>query len=135
MYLCVTGLLILPIQSANTLRPELQTRGCAKCDVCNLQIQTAGIFLVGCPACNQNFKHFFCTITCSADQSLFTNVTSAQKAYDNNRTVVEAINVFVSDTYGQHFYNSCKVSAQLLFFAPQYALRCVQIHVIRYPHS
>ena len=92
-----------------------------KCCVCNVQIQTAGIFLVGCPACNQNFKHFFCTITCSADQSLFTNVTSAQKAYDNNKTVVEAIDVFVSDTYGQLFYNSCKVGAHLLSLA----LQCV----------
>ena len=74
-----------------------------------LQIQTAGIFLVGCPACNQNFKHFFCTLTCSPDQSLFTNVTSVQNAYDNNRTAVEAIDVFVADSYGQSFYDSCKV--------------------------
>lgn len=74
-----------------------------------MQIQTAGIFLVGCPACNQNFKHFFCTITCSPDQSLFTNVTSIQNAFDNNKTVVEAIDVFVADAYGKRFYDSCKV--------------------------
>lgn len=77
--------------------------------ICGVQIQTAGIFLVGCPACNQNFKHFFCTITCSPDQSLFTNVTSVQNAFDNNKTVVEAIDVFVADAYGKSFYDSCKV--------------------------
>ncbi len=82
------------------------------------QIQTAGIFLVGCPACNQNFKHFFCTLTCSPDQSLFTNVTSVQNAYDNNPTAVEAIDVFVADSYGQAFYDSCKVCV------PQGLLSC-----------
>ena len=84
-----------------------------RCTATAVQIQTAGIFLVGCPACNQNFKHFFCTLTCSPDQSLFTNVTSVQSAYDNNRTAVDAIDVFVANTYGQSFYDSCKVRAYL----------------------
>ena len=85
---------------------------------------------MGCPACNQNFKHFFCTITCSANQSQFTNVTAVQKAYDNNRTVVKAIDVFVSDAYGQLFYNSCKVSAHLLYFAPHRVSRCMHVQVV-----
>ena len=74
-----------------------------------LQIQIAGIFLVGCPACNQNFKHFFCTLTCSPDQSTFTNVSAIQKASDNNKTVVEELDIFVADSYGKQFYDSCKV--------------------------
>ena len=74
-----------------------------------LQIQTAGIFLVGCPACNANFKHFFCALTCSPDQSLFTNVSAVQRAPDNNETVVKAVDVFVADSYGERFYDSCKV--------------------------
>lgn len=74
-----------------------------------LQLQTAGIFLVGCPACNQNFKHFFCTLTCSPDQSIFTNVTVVQHAPDNNRTAVEELDIFVANSYGEQFYNSCKV--------------------------
>ena len=65
--------------------------------------------MVGCPACNHNFKHFFCTLTCSPDQSTFTNVTAVQKAPDNNRTAVEEVDVFVSDLYGERFFNSCKV--------------------------
>jgi len=47
-----------------------------------LQIQVASIFLVGCPACNHNFKHFFCLLTCSPDQAAFANVTAAQTAND-----------------------------------------------------
>lgn len=47
-----------------------------------MQIQVASIFLVGCPACNHNFKHFFCLLTCSPDQAAFANVTAAQTAND-----------------------------------------------------
>ncbi len=46
------------------------------------------------------------------DQSLFTNVTSVQNAYDNNRTAVESIDFFVADSYGQSFYDSCKVNGR-----------------------
>ncbi|EIE26672.1 multidrug efflux transporter AcrB transmembrane domain-containing protein [Coccomyxa subellipsoidea C-169] len=77
-------------------------------DTLSQQIQIAGIFLVGCPACNQNFKHFFCTLTCSPDQSTFTNVSEIQKASDNNKTVVEELDIFVADSYGKQFYDSCK---------------------------
>lgn len=49
-----------------------------------LQIQVASIFLVGCPACNHNFKHFFCLLTCSPNQASFVNVTAAQTAPDTN---------------------------------------------------
>ena len=88
-------------------------------DACVLvQIQTAGIFLVGCPACNQNFKHFFCALTCSPDQSRFTNVSSVQRAPDNNETVVREVDIFVADSYGERFYNSCKVRPMLLVPLP-----------------
>ena len=80
----------------------------AACVAPTAQIQIAGIFLVGCPACNHNFKHFFCALTCSPDQSAFTNVTAVQKAPDNNRTAVEEVEVFVADAYCERFFNSCK---------------------------
>lgn len=60
------------------------------------QIQIASIFLVGCPACNHNFKHFFCLLTCSPDQAAFANVTAVQPAYDSNATAVAEIDYFVS---------------------------------------
>lgn len=56
-----------------------------------VQIQTASIFLVGCPACNHNFKHFYCLLTCSPDQATFTNVTAVQAAFDNNATAVKEV--------------------------------------------
>ncbi|KAL4457923.1 hypothetical protein ABPG75_012788 [Micractinium tetrahymenae] len=72
------------------------------------QIQIASIFLVGCPACNHNFKHFFCLLTCSPDQAAFANVTAVQPAYDNNATAVAEIDYFVAASFGERFYNSCR---------------------------
>lgn len=56
-----------------------------------LQIQIATIFLVGCPACSHNFKHFFCELTCSPDQSTFANVTEVQKAHDTKAAAVAEV--------------------------------------------
>ena len=56
-----------------------------------LQIQIATIFLVGCPACAHNFKHFFCELTCSPDQSTFANVTDVQTADDTKETAVAEV--------------------------------------------
>ena len=92
--------------------------------VAAVQIQIAGIFLVGCPACNQNFKHFFCTLTCSPDQSTFTNVSAVQRAFDNNETVVEEVDIFVADSYGEQFYDSCKVQFPLLCCTACHLLSC-----------
>lgn len=68
------------------LLPLLQS---ATCDV---QIQQASTLLVGCPACDHNFKHFFCTLTCHPDQSTFVNVTDVQLTVDTNRTAVKEVN-------------------------------------------
>lgn len=56
-----------------------------------MQVQLASIFLVGCPACLQNFKNFFCILQCSPDQATFANVTAVQPAADNNATVVKQV--------------------------------------------
>jgi len=72
------------------------------------KIQIATIFLVGCPACAHNFKHFFCELTCSPDQSTFANVTSVQKAEDTKEAAVEEVEYFVSNRFGKAFYDSCK---------------------------
>ena len=100
----------------------------SKICVIAVQIQIAGIFLVGCPACNQNFKHFFCTLTCSPDQSTFTNVSAIQKAFDNNETVVKEVDIFVADSYGEQFYNSCKVCCPC--YATQHVLLDMYVEVL-----
>ncbi len=60
-----------------------------------VQVQIASIFLVGCPACLQNFKNFFCILTCSRDQATFTNITAVQPAADNNATVVKEVKFWI----------------------------------------
>ncbi|KAK1304424.1 hypothetical protein QJS10_CPB11g02148 [Acorus calamus] len=70
------------------------------------QVQQAIPFLVGCPACLRNFLNLFCELSCSPNQSLFINVTSVAKV--NNSLTVDGIDFFVTDTYGEELYNSCK---------------------------
>jgi len=57
-------------------------------DVLQKSIQQASIFLVGCPACNHNFKSFFCLLTCSPNQATFTNITAVQDAVVDSREVL-----------------------------------------------
>jgi Niemann-Pick C1 N terminus len=85
------------------------------------QIHIGSIFLVGCPACMHNFKHFFCTLACSPEQATFANVTAVQKAFDNNATAVSSVDYFMAADYGKAFYDSCK--ARFARFAPRPAPR------------
>lgn len=70
------------------------------------QVQQAIPFLVGCPACLRNFLNLFCELTCSPNQSLFINVTSIVKA--SNNTTVDGIYFYITSSYGEELYNSCK---------------------------
>ncbi|KAI4336697.1 hypothetical protein L6164_015190 [Bauhinia variegata] len=69
-------------------------------------VQQAIPFLVGCPACLRNFLNLFCELTCSPNQSLFINVTSVAQVGDNK--TVDGIDFYVTDTFGQGLYESCK---------------------------
>ncbi|KAJ4829723.1 hypothetical protein Tsubulata_020732 [Turnera subulata] len=62
--------------------------------------------LVGCPACLRNFLNLFCELSCSPDQSLFINVTSTSEV--NGNLTVDGIEFYVTDTFGEGLYNSCK---------------------------
>ncbi|KAL0026458.1 hypothetical protein WJX77_000502 [Trebouxia sp. C0004] len=77
-------------------------------DTLSHQIQQASTLLIGCPACDHNFKHFFCTLTCHPDQSTFVNVTDVQLSADTNETAVAQASYYVADAFGTTFYNSCK---------------------------
>ena len=78
-------------------------------DLIQKQIQVASIFLVGCPACNHNFKHFFCTLTCSPDQATFTDVVAVQTANDTGAaTAVAELGVYLSPALGKALYGSCE---------------------------
>lgn len=78
----------------------------AQFDTLRAQVQQAIPFLVGCPACLRNFLNLFCELTCSPNQSLFINVTSVSKV--NNNVTVDGIDFYITDTFGEGLYNSCK---------------------------
>lgn len=68
-------------------------------DILQKSIQQASIFLVGCPACNHNFKSFFCLLTCSPNQATFTNITAVQNA------VVESKATFTQAGFDSAYIN------------------------------
>ncbi|XP_074592588.1 uncharacterized protein LOC141848455 [Curcuma longa] len=70
------------------------------------QVQQAVPLLVGCPACLRNFLNLFCELSCSPDQSLFINVTSAKQV--NDSMTVDSIDFFVTHQFGEQLFNSCK---------------------------
>ncbi|KAG0318891.1 hypothetical protein BGZ99_005383 [Dissophora globulifera] len=67
----------------------------------------ASPMISACPACWANFLNFFCTFTCSPDQSTFLNVTETVLSTDK-KPVVTKLDFLVSDQYGSGFYDSCK---------------------------
>ncbi|PVH75505.1 patched sphingolipid transporter-like protein [Cadophora sp. DSE1049] len=75
-------------------------------DVLSDNLKKAQSFIADCPACKNNFYNTFCTFTCSPDQSLFINITQAEKGAEGLR--VTELDQLVSDEYGSGFYDSCK---------------------------
>ncbi|KAI7816819.1 patched family-domain-containing protein [Gamsiella multidivaricata] len=67
----------------------------------------ASPMISACPACWANFQNFFCTFTCSPNQSTFLNVTETGLSVDK-KPVVTRLDFIVSDQYGSGFYDSCK---------------------------
>ncbi|KAF0464950.1 multidrug efflux transporter AcrB transmembrane domain-containing protein [Gigaspora margarita] len=67
----------------------------------------AETLISACPACWKNFLGFFCTFTCSPNQSTFVNVTSIGTS-TNDQEIVTSVDFFVGKNYGKGFFNSCK---------------------------
>lgn len=67
------------------------------------QIQQAVPIIGSCPACWNNFLQFWCSFTCSPDQSTFVNVTDLTSSDLVNQT-----DYWVGDNFGNQFYDSCK---------------------------
>ncbi|KAG0593289.1 hypothetical protein KC19_1G318700 [Ceratodon purpureus] len=70
------------------------------------QVQQAVPFLTGCPACLRNFLNLFCELACSPNQGQFINVTAVEGKH--KKSTVAAVDFFVTEEYGQRFYDSCK---------------------------
>ncbi|KAF8940787.1 hypothetical protein BGZ47_007609 [Haplosporangium gracile] len=67
----------------------------------------ASPIISACPACWANFLNFFCTFTCSPNQSTFLNVTETGNSTDK-KAVVTRLDFLVSEQYGSGFFDSCK---------------------------
>lgn len=82
---------------------------CTKDQIGNLKksLKKAETIIASCPACKENFFQFFCTFTCSPDQSLFVNVTEVQKS-TSDKDIVKELNHYVAPDFAEGFYNSCK---------------------------
>ncbi|KAM3508380.1 hypothetical protein MY10362_001225 [Beauveria mimosiformis] len=70
------------------------------------ELGTPNTLIGSCPACKHNFFNTFCKFTCSPDQSLFVNITSAAEKGD--KLLVTELDHLISDEYGAGFYDSCK---------------------------
>lgn len=72
------------------------------------QVKKAERIISACPACWSNFLQFFCSFTCSPDQSSFVNVTGVQTSSSSGKDIVTQLDFWVGDGFGTNFYDSCK---------------------------
>ncbi len=61
-----------------------------------------------CPACRNNFRNFFCSFTCSPNQSQFLDVVETQQTDGQHGPAVKRVEYTVGDEFRQAFYDSCK---------------------------
>ncbi|KAK9255005.1 sterol-sensing domain of SREBP cleavage-activation-domain-containing protein [Lipomyces tetrasporus] len=88
----------------------------ASSDVCcdidqleNLQtnLKKAENLISSCPACQANFVEFFCSFTCSSNQSKFVNVTGLGRA-TSGKDIVTELDYYVQPDTAIKFFDSCK---------------------------
>jgi Niemann-Pick C1 protein len=77
------------------------------------QLRRAEPFIIGCPACLNNFRNIFCSLFCSPDQATFTNVTAVQQASrkesrDTQVTAVAEVSFYLSEGFKNDTFSSCK---------------------------
>ncbi|KAI7904640.1 patched family-domain-containing protein [Cokeromyces recurvatus] len=73
------------------------------------QVKRAETIISSCPACWSNFLQFWCSFTCSPDQSTFVNITSVKPGTEAAETwTVTGADYWVGDHFGSQFYDSCK---------------------------
>lgn len=72
------------------------------------QVKRAETIISSCPACWSNFLQFWCSFTCSPDQSTFVNITAVKPGDEKGTLTVIGADNWVGDNFGQQFYDSCK---------------------------
>lgn len=86
---------------------------CTKSQVESLAVnlQRAETLISSCPACRNNFRNFFCSFTCSPNQSQFLDVSETQKTSSpgpDGNLAVKSVEYWISEEFRQGFYDSCK---------------------------
>lgn len=71
------------------------------------QVKAAEPIVSSCPACWSNFLQFWCSFTCSPNQSMFVNVTDT-KLSSENVSLVSQTDFWVGNDFGNDFFDSCK---------------------------
>ncbi|KAH8930248.1 multidrug efflux transporter AcrB transmembrane domain-containing protein [Atractiella rhizophila] len=70
---------------------------------------TPELILGTCPGCLNNFRNFFCSFTCSPDQSLFLDAVRTQDLSEGKQGLaVKEVSFTVDPNYGTKFFDSCK---------------------------
>ncbi|KAI8093242.1 patched family-domain-containing protein [Halteromyces radiatus] len=70
------------------------------------QVKRAEPMISSCPACWKNFMQFWCSFTCSPNQSTFVNITNSYNK--NGHAIVDQADYWVGEQYGAPFFDSCK---------------------------
>lgn len=73
-------------------------------------LQQAEALISSCPACRNNFRNFFCSFTCSPNQSQFLDISESQKTGGgpDGDVAVRSVEYWVSEDFKRGFYDSCK---------------------------
>lgn len=99
------------VQILNSLCPELrgQHTCCSTEQLVALDenLQTMLELTNRCPACWNNIRRLYCQLTCSQDQSLFTNPNLVIPVSEGREAVVR-VEYFVSPQFKQGLFESCK---------------------------
>lgn len=69
------------------------------------------VMLLRCPSCSENFAHLHCITTCSPNQSQTVQVTNVANVTGTDNITREAVvgyNVFLSSTFADSAFQSCK---------------------------
>ncbi|MCO5614796.1 hypothetical protein L7F22_069080 [Adiantum nelumboides] len=74
-------------------------------------VDQAEALVSGCPACRNNFRNLFCSMTCGGDQSQYLDVVETQKSSTpgaDGDVAVKTINYWVGEEFRQGLYDNCK---------------------------
>lgn len=72
----------------------------------NTKLELLHQVVLGCPACDHNFKHLWCWMTCAPYQNEFLNVTKSKGS--GKTETVDTVDYYVAPHFGESIWNSCK---------------------------